>query len=98
MGYQIVYDSASRQDSSDKAKKSSVGIMAGGAFLLFLLLVSTFWPKGREVLQGVLWPGDMETAVQAAEGFVQELRWGEPFMDAAESFCREILKNADLPG
>lgn len=95
MGYQILYDSGLRKDPGSNAQKSPLGLMAAGAFLTFLLLVTAFWPRGREVLQRLIWPGDRQTTIQAAECFARELHSGEPFWDAAESFCREILTNAD---
>lgn len=97
MGYQIVYEPASKKIPAFY-KKSRIPEMAAACFLLFLLLVNGFWPRGREVVQQIVWPGDREAAVQAAEIFVQELRYGEPFADAVESFCREILQGADFAG
>lgn len=98
MGYRVVYEPAPKQAAVIQERKSRIPGMAAAFFLLFLLLVNGFWPKGRDVLQQILWPGDGETVWNAAESFARNLRCGETFSDAAESFCREILLDADLEG
>ena len=94
MGYQILYDTEIQNNPYTKARKSPFGLMVGSSFLFFLLLVSAFWPRGKDVLQGLIWPGERQMTIHAAECFARELRNGEPFGDAAERFCCEILTNA----
>lgn len=98
MGYRVVYEPVSKKVPLFREKRFRIPGMAAVCFLLFLLLVNGIWPRGREVLQKILWPGNGETTLLAAEAFVQELRYGEPIGDAVESFCREILQRADLAG
>lgn len=98
MGYQVVYEPASKRKQAGHSGKSLVPGMTAACFLFFLLLVNCFFPRGREVLRQVVWPGDREAALQAAEVFIQELRYGENIDDAVESFCREILGDGDLNG
>lgn len=97
MSYRVEYEPISR-----KKKRSPGGLGLPGltvvCFLLFLLLVHAFWPRGTEVLQQALWPGDSAVTRQAADTFVDALRGGAPFGAAAEGFCREILEAADIGG
>lgn len=98
MGYQVVYKPVSKNAPVFREKKSRIPGMTAGCFLLFLLLVNGLWPRGREVLQKIIWIGNEETTLEAAEAFVQELRYGDPIGDAVESFCRKIIQNADFAG
>lgn len=90
MGYRIDYGPGPRR---------RVSPMVAGWFLLFLLLVGAFWPKGREVLGDVLFPGDWAVTTAAMEDFARTLRSGEELGVAVEGFCRTILKGEPLdPG
>lgn len=80
MGYRIDY-----------APKEKLGRKIAGWFLVFLLLVSLFWPRGRKLLGKALYPGEQAVAVVALEHMVQELEEGQGLKIALETFCRGLL-------
>lgn len=92
MAYQIMYDR--------EAKKSRSGrwvvrfILTACFFLIFLRMVSSFWPEGRELLQTLLIPGDPEMTLEAAEVFAQELNSGFSLYDAVRNFCAAVSEYA----
>lgn len=90
MGYRIDYGAVKKVRGLEK-RTSRVGALAGLFFLAFLLIVCSVWPRGTEVLREVFLPD-----TQALEVFAQQLRWGESFGDAAESFCRTVMENARI--
>lgn len=81
MGYRIDY-----------APKQSLGARTARWFLVFLLLVSLLWPRGRNLLGQVLFPGDRAVTVAALEHMAGELEDGKPLKGALEDFCRSILE------
>lgn len=66
-------------------------------FTVFLIALHTCFPRGWEVLQDLLWPGDAEVTRQAINTLVNDLRTGQTFSEAAQAFCREIMIHADIP-
>lgn len=83
MGYRIDYT---------PAKKSRLGAMTAGWFLVFLLLVGLFWPRGRMLLAKALFPGNQAVTREALGEFARDMGEGEPFGEALEGFCRQILE------
>ena len=98
MGYRVEYESAGKRARSSDKPAFRPGTLTAAFLLFFCLLVNACWPRGREVMQAILWPGDPETTQQAVEAFVAELQDGAPLGDAVEGFCREIIQYADIPG
>lgn len=90
MSYQIRYGAGKYPESGER----SIGWMTGVCFAVFLLLVWGFWPEGREALQTMLWYGGGETALNAAEAFVESIQCGLSFADAAELFCIQVVSGA----
>ena len=62
-------------------------ISTGMFFLLFLFIVTAFWPDGKEVL-GLLMISD--TTLDAAETFVSELNCGNNIKNAVSDFFETI--------
>lgn len=83
MGYQIDYT---------PPKKSRLGTMTTGWFLVCLLLVSLLWPRGRELVATAIFPGDRAVTTAALETTARNLREGQPLGLALEGFCRRILE------
>lgn len=83
MGYRIDYT---------QPKKSRLGAMTAGWFLVFLLLVGCFWPRGRMLLAEALFPGNRAVTTAALGDFVRDMGDGEPLGQALEAFCRQILE------
>lgn len=87
MGYRIEYG------PSIKEKPSRTGWFTALFFLFFCLMVVCFWPEGKALMEELLLPGENAVTREAAEVFIRELRFGEPFSEAAEHFCRGILSH-----
>ncbi len=87
MGYRVVYEPVTQKQE----QRFSVPKLTLLFFLLFLLLVNGFWPKGTDVLRQIVWPGDPEKTWQAMETMVQEMQCGAAFSDAAESFVQGLV-------
>lgn len=91
MGYRIEYDGNMVEKTvlyKKKRWKLVTWIVAVVAVFGCLLL-----PRGRELTREVLIPGDDQITIQALERYVDDLKAGTSFVDATESFCREILQN-----
>lgn len=88
MSYKIIY---AEEPECRKRNRSCLLPVTLLFLCLFLFLTNGFWPEGREVLQRVFLPGDPQTVKQAAQTFVQGLQLGEPFSEALEAFCQNIL-------
>ena len=73
----------------------------GGAVFLAILLVLSFlavgilWPERAEQLRDFLTPGDPAVTTAALEDFAQELREGEPVMEALKGLARRIKGYGD---
>lgn len=89
MAYEIAY-------GEERKRKSAP--MAAAWFLVFLLLVGTFWPRGRVLLRQILIPGDWVITGQAMECLVRDLGAGEDLGQAVEAFCGRILEGAIAEG
>lgn len=94
MGYEITYGRKPRLP--DRSERRTGLLLV--CFLGFLLLVWGFWPEGRAALATMLWYGDGESALEAAEVFVESIQCGLSFTDAAELFCIQVLSGAGFAG
>lgn len=90
MGYRIEYQPVKKVRNAEK-RISRIPALTALFLLLFFLLVSSFWPRGRELMRELIIPGDPDVTVAALEVFAQELHGGEELSSAFESFCRRIL-------
>lgn len=95
MAYRVDYSNGGRQGEEPEKRHPFRGALI--CFLLFLILVQLFWPKGRDAIAKLLLPGATETVWAAADGFADQVRTGEPVGEALESFCRSVLESAGIP-
>lgn len=95
MGYRVEYETV-RKVRRMEQKTARLPALTAGAFLLFLILVGSLWPKGKEVLREMLIPGDPAVTVAALEDLAQELETGAELGDALENFCRTVVREAEL--
>ena len=65
-------------------------------FGVFMVMVSLFWPEGREVLRILLIPGDPEVTVEAAQTFASELDCGMDMFRAASDFFHKVTGYAPI--
>lgn len=93
MSYRVEYGPAGEKEKTAGEAGGRLIALTAVCLLTFLILVNVFWPRGRDVLQRILWPGDSEVTQQAVEAFVDELRYGVSIGDAAEGFCLAVLKD-----
>ena len=54
-------------------------------------------PQVRRQIGQALLPGDNETTREAGTAFLQDVRQGESIPDAFQTFCREIVKDVEVP-
>ena len=96
MSYRIEYGPPFPR-SRDKLPIRLIGLTAL-FFILFLLIVKTAWPAGREKLTRLLQPvGNTQDLRLAAQAFFADLKAGAPFYDSLTAFCQEIVSHAALP-
>lgn len=82
MGYEIHYE---------KPARKRLLWLTVGAFCTFLALAWVFWPQGRTVLAGTLFPGDRQVTAQALALLAGKLKDGAGAMEALEAFCGCVL-------
>ena len=68
----------------------SVFLLTCAFFSVFLVMVTMFWPEGREVLQILLIPGDPKVTLEAAQTFASELDCGNSIFSAASDFIHKV--------
>lgn len=96
MGYRVVYGCGGRKKEAGQGRAA---LLTAAFFLAFVLLVNGLWPRGAQTLRKMLLPGDPAVTAAAWEELTRELQTGAPVGSAVESFCRDILRNADVcPG
>lgn len=54
-------------------------------------------PQVRRQIGQALLPGDNETTREAVTAFVEDVRQGVSIPDAFQAFCREIVKDVEVP-
>lgn len=95
MGYRVDYQPVKKVRGVEERTARAPALTAV-CFLLFLLLVNTVWPRGSEVVQGVLFSGNVTVTASALEEMVVELRSGEKLYSAVETFCRKVVQESEL--
>lgn len=95
MGYRVAYPLNMKLP---KQENGNIRRMLLTAFFLciFLLTVSISWPRGKAVLQGLVFPGDLAVTAAAFEDMTSDLRAGMPFPDALQEFYVHILSESEL--
>lgn len=91
MGYRVEYGQASGK-RKEKWDGKRVLILTGIFLLLFAWGIRLYWPEGSVLLRQILLPG--EKAMVSA--FMEDLKAGQPFSEAAAAFCREIIADAGV--
>lgn len=96
MGYRIEYDDGAGKALHQKKRRPSRWLVTGIFLFVFVFLVNCFWPRGKGMLEEILWPGDKAQTVAALETMAEELGAGKTLGEAVEGFCREILDGETL--
>lgn len=95
MGYRVEYQPIKKVRNAEK-RKAGLPALVGMCLLLFLILVNSVWPRGSEVLQRLIFPGDAAVTAAALEELATELHAGEELLSAVETFCRKVIQNAQF--
>ena len=99
MSYRVEYSSSGMKRTQIRQKNGRALLLTAAWFLIFLLVVGGFWPRGAQALRDMLLPGDSAVTAAAWAELTRELHAGAPVGSAVENFCREIFTNAGLcPG
>lgn len=99
MSYRVEYSSSGGKRTQIRQKNGRALLLTAVCFLIFLLIVSGFWPRGAQALRNMLLPGDSAVTAAAWAELTRELHAGASVGSAVEHFCREIFANAGLcPG
>lgn len=95
MGYRVEYGPVKKVRGLEK-RVSRVSSLIAVCLLLFFVLVSSFWPAGREILQKLIFPGDPVVTAAALDDLTENLRSGEDLSDCMAAFCIQVLEGAKL--
>lgn len=88
MAYEIHY-------GPEKTRRGGGAVFLAMVLVLSFLAVGILWPEGAERLRDFLTPGDPAVTTAALEDFAQELREGEPVMEALKGLARRIKGYGD---
>ena len=94
MGYRIEYSNSSPK--RENKRKSGRKWIAALLVVVLIICVQQYWPQGTRILQGILFPVDMDDVQSGWTCFVQQLQSGGGIRDALMVFCREILAGAEI--
>ena len=94
LAYQIDY--CDKKEIKPSGKVFSTILLTAMFFYGFLILVSLYWPEGREVLRLLLLPEDAQAVSEAAEVFASDLGSGEPLQSAVSGFFHRIADYASF--
>lgn len=89
MGYRVLYPGKSGSRIREK-RRFYRRVLTVFCFSVFLLLVNFCWPRGREVLRQLLFPGNSVVAVAALNDMAAELSYGESWPDALSGFWQKV--------
>lgn len=89
MSYRIQYSSPYAAPCK-KQSKIRLPLLTVLCFLLFLMLVNTFWPQGAEYMAEKMAALRQSAAVMALDRLAEDLFRGEPLSAAFSEFCYGI--------
>lgn len=93
MGYRVVYGPMPKMAKKQERKPLRLQMLTATFLLLFAWTVRQAWPEGREVLRQYLLPGEPTVTEEAFRNMLEDLRQGEPVLDAVSAFCAEIVEH-----
>ena len=97
MGYRVEYMPI-RKVRNMKIRTCRVPVLTGLFFCLFLFLVFSYWPRGAEIIQDLVIPGDPDITIAFVETFADQIQNGEPFSEALAAFCHNMKEALLVPG
>ena len=95
MGYRVVYPLKMKLPRQ-KAGCTRRTLLTVVFFCIFLISVTVAWPRGKAVLQGMVFSGDLAVTAAAFENMTSDLQAGMPFPDALEEFCIHVFTESEF--
>lgn len=95
MGYRVDYQPIKKVRGAEK-RTVSVSALTGLCFLLFVIIVNSTWPRGADILRGVIFQGNAAVTAAALEDLTAELTAGEELFSAVEAFCHKVIQEAEF--
>lgn len=87
MSYRVEYSSSGIKRTQIRQRNGRALLLTAVCFLIFLLIVGGFWPRGAQALREILFPGDSAVTAAAWAELAHELHAGAPVGSAVENFC-----------
>lgn len=87
MGYRIAYEDSNVIKTPLRRKRKTWRLLA----VALALVIGLSIPQVRRTLRDIVLPGKEEITAKALGDLVTDLRRGEPFGEAVEAFCLEII-------
>ena len=91
MSYRIVYGNEIPTKFMQPPRRSQIRMMTAVCMILFSLAVGQFWPRGKQVLQEFLLPGEPTVTEEAFSDLVENLYQGMKLEAAMTAFCQQII-------
>ena len=95
MAYRIDYSNNGMREEIQEKKAIKSKEIWPVAFICLILLMGILYPQ-KQTLERLLIPGNAETTKQATAQLVSDLRAGEKVTEALQTFCLEIIADADI--
>lgn len=96
MGYCIEYNPEQRKKYPVKARHRSHRNLKIATIMLCGIILGLIGMKNTATLKEWLLPGDAQVTEAAFSAMVENIRSGEPFGDAVNAFCLEIMEHAKI--
>ena len=93
MAYRISYAPPVPESHRPQKDPLRLQVMTAVCLLVFTLLVKTWFPAGTDKLRQLLIPDVPSVTQQALDGFVIDIREGDPLADAFTAFCQHIISH-----
>ena len=88
MSYRVEYASSGIKRKQIRQRNGRALLLTAVCFLIFLLIVGGFWPKGAQALREILLPGDSAVTAAAWAELTHELHAGARWKTSAGKFLR----------
>lgn len=96
MAYRIEYGPAVPPKYQRKPALLRIQTMTAAFFLIFVLIISQFFPTGTAVLRQYIQPSEPTVTQAAFSGLLADIRNGIALQDAFTAFCVQIISYDDV--
>lgn len=97
MSYQIRYGEPGRKSGRNRRASGKRFLLPALIVLLGAVLFRVAFPTQAESVRQALFPALTEDTVAAFQEMTIQIRSGTGFGEAITAFCREIVKDAQIP-